>query len=740
MGAGVGGSRGPAEQCDAVDAGRLERGPRGQARGRPGERVLVQVGDGNGEDELLAEDGHFVAHTGQDGRRVVGEGRQDELLLPRERRAGIAVARVGREDRDGVVAAVGERWGGVEGGRAVAVVGEGGEGGQALSRQGQRVGVGVGGRQRQVEALACLDGLVGDRGHDGHGIGVADGDVHGRGVGGGGAGAVAVVGDGEGDGIGTRLEVAGRPAEVLRLGVERGALGQRGVCPREGGGDARAVHRAVGQQQRRPDRVVGVVGRDADDEPLPLVDGPFVEPAELDGSVDVEHLEHQGGCRGGLAVARGELDGVAAVLVVVGRPREDARVGVEDCAGRHARGAERDGVSVHVGRREDELEGVVLLDRAGHERGEPRGLVDVGDEDLEGLRHLGDAVAGEDGDARVAAGRQAVGQPPQGLGVRVEHRPCGQVVGPVVQRVTIGIEPRDGHFDPLPLAHLLVGDGHQDGGRVHAGDGHGPPLVGEAAALVVGPHPEGGLGRAARRRRPGQQPRGRVHGRTGGAGHQRVGQRRAFGVGGLNGIAIGHVGLCRVAWRRGDGGPLVGRDAAHHTGREVEHLGIGVRKRQGAGRRGLAGQQHGIGAGGQVGERVAVGSDAVGVEQRRTRPAQALEDQPHRRQQAVGQRVRHRGVERHRARAAVHPRGRELRRDLRRQVGQHRELPAVGRLEAHPRVAVDRGRDLDLVGVGRQRPEPQGHRASRLVVGRRPDVDRLARRGVGEHVVGRAGR
>ena len=142
----------------------------------------------------------------------------------------------------------------LEGRGAIAMVGQAGPGRSVVHRKDKAIAIGVAGGQGKAQAVARVDRFVADAGEDGWSIAVIDRDGNGLAITGAGYG---IVRHHELQAIGTGRRVSRLPTELC-LAVAHGLQGGPRRC---------AIH-----LEAQHVAVVGVAGREVDDQREPLVD------------------------------------------------------------------------------------------------------------------------------------------------------------------------------------------------------------------------------------------------------------------------------------------------------------------------------------------------------------------------------------------------------------------------------------------------------------------------------------
>ena len=612
---------------------------------------------------------------------------------------------------------------------AVAVVGEGREVRQpgGLQRHGIAVRIGYG--HWQLNQSILLHALRVDEWHHRGAVGVADGDRHIDDGGQGWPSAIAVVGGGEthrvGPGLvesrspvkhgGVEIEVRTGRQAAHAVGHARQAALERGQCT--GAGALRQLEAGV----------VGVEREGAERQQLPFKGNPGTQLVEHRGRVDVEHhqLHHHGRCA--VAVIDLELESVPAGLVERRNPGEDTGVRVEEAARRRHVVAEGECVALGVAGHQRKPQRVTLADGAVGDVADRRRLVALLDRQGEAVGAAVQAVADVQRDIVVHAGRVVARQPFQRLGIDIEHRAGGQVVGVVHHVLALRILGAERERERLALAQRVARREVAKARRqIHSGDVDGERLLGKPATPVVHAQHHAGLLRAAQGGRPRHQPAGGGHGHAIGGLHQHVAEKSAVRIGGqsLVGVRGSHLGCsCRPgieAWR------IVRVRQRIHAVPQVGALVAGCGHGNGPGRDRVAHFEHSASQGaGQVDQ-----PQAQAAELRTDRLAgkvlAGVDHQRQRRTQVVLADVGHRHVVRHRASGAVGAGRGKTDRHMVREVEQRGEAGLVDLFHAQVLVTPEAGGHAQGVFVGVKTVKGQERGAAVGVVGHRADQDRPA--------------
>jgi hypothetical protein len=736
----VGGRRSPGEQGGAVDVLRRESRAGRQGVEGEGQRVFLDVRSAHVETERFARHGDLVADPGE-LRRFVGNADADhEAARAAEGSGGAAAITVVRGSHGKhVVAPVGRPWREAEHAAAAAVVGKGGEGRQAGSRQGERVAVGVGDDDRHFDDLVAVQRAIGHLGNVRRLVGVEYRDRHTQRRYAGRPGAVAIVAGSEAGRIGAGLHEARRPHEHRGLGVE----GRAGRQADRGVGDGRLAfeqrcQQPVGQAVLRDEaRVFGVEGEGAEEERLPFAHLPFAEPVEFRQTVDVEHRDRRRDRGGRGAVADRERDVVGAGLSEAWRPFEFTGMGVEEgAAGKEAaRVVERRAFGVAGGKLDADR--VALAYRALGRREQRRRLVDRANGQVEADAVDGQAVADGEGDAAVIAGGGEARRPGERLPLGVDDGAAGEVVGKEGQAVAIGVGGHQRHFEELPLVDLDAGRQIEDLWRVvDAGQGNGERLAGVGAAAVVGTQYDVCLLGAGESRRPGNDAGQHVDRHSLRAALQQVADGTAAGVAGQGGVGIGLTGTGRGERRRLECRRCVRCRHGIDAMADLDTLPEWIADRNRVGERGLAGVERAVGQRlFKLDQPEAEGVRAVGIDRLTLEVARRVERKDDRRQQVAVADVGDAHVVGDGAVGTRRAGVQEVDAHVRRQVDGGGEAGVVGGAQCRTEAAGKGTGDVQREAVRRQRVEAQRDAAGRRVVAGRADRHG-ARGGAGQRVVG----
>ena len=434
-------------RCPGEVAGdRIQRGAFGQATGGKAQRlVAVGVGADDRETQGFAQRG-----------LVVGEhrhGRAVDIGHRHLHRQGVFQAtRVGGREAQRVVAGLVKTGRPLE--QAAGLVEK--RAGRQRAHRGvdDRVAVGVGAHQGELQQPVFLAADTRDAGEQGRAVGLGNGDREGV------AAAGRAIRRGDRDAaVATGVEVAGGPGQAPGHRVEPGAGRQVGGAVDQG--------IAVGIAGGQVDRQGGALGHR-------LVAHRQQQRCGVAGA----HPQRDRALVGVAGrIGDREGDGVQAQIARTGCPQEDrAAVQHARCqcgAGGQAGGAEAQGVLVQIAGAQGELQGAAdhrHLVADGHQQ---RRLAERLGRDHEGARGAEHAVRalavavvrGQQGDDVVAAvavaRRQA--QHTNAVAGLDESGKARQAVKAQRQRVAVGVKHRDRHIEHLALAHRLGADGRHHG-------------------------------------------------------------------------------------------------------------------------------------------------------------------------------------------------------------------------------------------------------------------------------------
>ena len=482
--------RRPGEPCGSVGCSRDQRRGWRQPLRREGQQVLILVACQQVEFERLTEQRHLVACQLQHRRFSRRHRRQHEGSRRHQFRHRTAIITVvPHAHRDHAVATVLIARCESQLGRPIGRGDEFAKVRQAGRRVNQRVAVGIGRGDVDLQHLALVDADGVQLRQRWRTVHVAHGDRHGDRGGQRHTGAVTVIGGNEpyrsNPGVGERR----RPGENRGVRVEARARGQ----VEHGVGDAGSLsfdesQRSIADAVREGIAwVVGVEGESRKLQRLTLAD---LDPREV-----VEHRRRVGVLDGETHRSFGVADAIRCAygdvvnpwLAESGGPGQYARKRVDDGTGGKNRRAESNGVAVGVGGVEIDAHWIALTDCSVGYRRDHRQLIrrqhDKGKAVIGAQPAVGDDQTHVLVSARGAEARcpleHASGHVKDGAGRQPVHQ-CHRVV-------TVGVDRQHVDRELLAFAHDVDrGNGRHLGGVIATADGDREPLRGDCAATVDG--------------------------------------------------------------------------------------------------------------------------------------------------------------------------------------------------------------------------------------------------------------
>ena len=524
-------TRRPADVGRAVLRIAHQPGAGRQPVGAEAERVLVAVADADRDAQFLADHSHHLRRQRELRWHRQAAHADNEALRLRLNLVDVAVAVVLRGDAEGVVAALAGGRCEVDRALAVAALNVAGKRRQAGDRQRDRVAVGIGGADRDVQRHAGIDEGIGDVADGRRPVGVAHHDGQRDLAGQRHARVVAGIGGGDSDVVGAGLAVARGPDQFQRIGVEAGAVGQAADLVADRRRGARRVGELAGRGETElglEGRIVGVEGEDADPQRLAFEHVPGLRRIEHRRAVGVQHLEghvdprlrdHR--CR---TVGRPEggrkrhRHDVVAGLRVAGCPGDPAGVGVQRGAqrqpARRITQADRAAVGLREAARDLpvqlQAEAVAFTQRLRGHRQQQRLGVALHHMHVEAPQNRRLGVAGQHRDVAVVAGLVVAWRPAQQAGGGIEARARRQVAHHDGDDVAVFVAGGQCHVQGIAFGQRDVADRAQQRRMIAAGDRDAEGFHRHAAAAVDQPDHRGGVGQRIGTRRPVQLRRLRV--------------------------------------------------------------------------------------------------------------------------------------------------------------------------------------------------------------------------------------